>query len=61
MNRTELLIKQWSEKRHGKRPLGGTRYIWKNNITVDNIMYETGLTRNFYCKTFVCSHSCLCR
>jgi len=40
MNRTELLINQWSEICHGKSPLGRTRYRWKDNITVDSIMYE---------------------
>lgn len=37
MNRTEILTKQWSEKCHGKRPLGKTRYRWKDNITVDSM------------------------
>jgi hypothetical protein len=38
--RTEMLTKQWSEKCHLKKPLGRTRYRWKDNITVDSIIYE---------------------
>jgi len=40
MNKTELLMKQWSEICHGKRSLGRTPFRWKDNITVDSIMYE---------------------